>query len=42
MPVSLVTVAVAAVLATGGWYFFNEGSAPTPPAPIQHVASPTP
>jgi len=27
MPVSLATVAVAAVLATGGWYFFHDGGA---------------
>jgi NADH-quinone oxidoreductase subunit H len=27
MPVSFATLAVAAVLATGGWYFFHEGGA---------------
>ena len=36
MPVSLATVAVAAVLATGGWYFFQEQASgqpgPTPPS----------
>ncbi|MBI5384377.1 MAG: NADH-quinone oxidoreductase subunit NuoH [Verrucomicrobia bacterium] len=34
MPVSFATVAVAAVLATGGWYFFSA----TPAAPVPQVA----
>ncbi|MCX6903844.1 MAG: NADH-quinone oxidoreductase subunit NuoH [Verrucomicrobia bacterium] len=34
MPVALATVAVAAVLVTGGWFFFSQEGVPQPAAPV--------